>query len=158
NENHAAQDAILITHFGPPSQLTGAERALKRFDITPGFAINATPAQIEALAADDRVVTIEIDRIGKPQLIQSVPLIGMPAAYQAGATGSGWTVAVLDTGVETTHTFLAGKTIAEACFSTTQGTLGSGGSLSLCPGGPQTIVACPDRPGFQAGGVAAQNL
>jgi hypothetical protein len=157
-ENHAAQDTILSSDVGPPGQLSGAGTALRRFDITAGFAINATAAQIEALAQDDRVVSITMDRAFPPQLIQSVPLIGMPSAYNAGATGNGWVVAVVDTGVDQTHQFLAGKTIAQACFSTTQGTLGNGGSLSLCPPSPQTIVACPNRPGFQTGAVAATNL
>src|SRR5262249_36692743 len=141
-ENHAAQDAIVTSHIGEPSQLSGPNRAFSRFDVTPGFAINATAAEIDALANDARVVSIEIDRLGAPQLIQSVPLIGMNAAYNAGATGAGQAVAVMDTGVETSHTFLAGQTIAEACFSTTQGTLGTvNGSASLCPGGASSSTA-----------------
>src|ERR1019366_1125293 len=79
NENHAAQDSILTDHFGTPSQPAGA--ALSRFDITPGFATNATQTQIDALASDNRVLRIDIDRLGKPQLTQSVPLIGMNTAY-----------------------------------------------------------------------------
>src|SRR5205085_6966422 len=141
SENRQTQDVILGTHFGNQSQCDAPGKALNRFDVTPRFAINATAAEIESLANDNRVRVIEIDRIGRPHLIQSVPLIGMPAAYANGATGSGWAVAVLDTGVETTHKFLAGKTVAEGCFSTTQGTLGSGGSASLCPGGVSSSTA-----------------
>jgi hypothetical protein len=63
-ENHAVQDAILGDHIGDPRALTNPSRGLTRMDITPAFAINATMAEIEALANDDRVVTIEIDRIG----------------------------------------------------------------------------------------------
>ena len=139
-ENHAAQDAILSDRVGQPTTLVTG-RGLTRMDVTPALVFNATAAELDALADDDRVVTIELDRLGGPSLIQSVPLIGMPNAYVAGATGQGWAIALLDTGVETSHTFLAGQTIAEACFSTTTGTLGSGGTESLCPGGMSSSTA-----------------
>jgi subtilisin family serine protease len=142
SENHAAQDDILSATIGAPSDLTGPRRGLSRFDITPGFAINASAAEINSVANDNRVTSIEIDRLGRPQLIQSVPLIGMDPAYGLGGTGAGQAVAVMDTGVETAHTFLAGQTIQEACFSTTQGTLGTvNGSASLCPGGASSSTA-----------------
>ncbi|GAA5179565.1 S8 family serine peptidase [Rugosimonospora acidiphila] len=43
--------------------------------------------------------------------------IGAPAAWQAGYTGAGVTVAVLDGGIDTTHPDLAGKVVAEQNFS-----------------------------------------
>jgi sRNA-binding regulator protein Hfq len=141
-ENHAVQDDILTSTIGAPSGLVGGTKGLARFDITPGFAITATAAEINALASDDRVVRIDIDRTGRPELLVSLPRIGMPNGYALGGTGNGQVVAVLDTGVETTHTFLTGQTIAEACFSTTQGTFGQvNGSLSLCPGGASSSTA-----------------
>jgi subtilisin family serine protease len=55
-----------------------------------------------------------------------------------GYAGAGTSVAILDTGVLKTHPFLAGRVIAEACFSTTD----SGyGSTSLCPGGATSVIA-----------------
>ena len=64
--------------------------------------------------------------------MQSLPLIGQPTAYTNGATGAGWAVAVLDTGVQANHEFLSGKVVAEACFSNAAG---NGGGVSLCPNG-----------------------
>jgi hypothetical protein len=133
-ENQVIQDSILLAYFGAVSELTTPSRGLTRMSISPGFAINASASEIEGLANDDRVMTIELDRMLSPHLIQSVPLIGMTSAYANGATGNGWAVAVLDTGVETNHTFIS-NLVAEACLSTTQGILGQGGSASICPGG-----------------------
>jgi len=73
--------------------------------ISPSFAIDASDSEIEALASDDRVLTIELDKIGDLQLVESVPLIGMNAAHTSGATGGGWAVAVPHTGVDTSNTF-----------------------------------------------------
>jgi hypothetical protein len=105
-ENEGIQNSILESHFGAISDLTGPERGLTRMSISPAFAINASASEIESLANDSRVVTIELDRQMRPRLIQSVPLIGMNTAFGNGATGSGWAVAVVDSGFETNHTFI----------------------------------------------------
>jgi len=139
-ENQTIQDSILSAHFGALPPLTTADRGLTRMSITPAFAINASASEIEALANDNRVVAIELEQVYSPRLIQSVPLIGMTAAYANGATGNGWAVAVLDSGVEPNHKFITNP-ISEACYSTTQGTLGSGGSLSTCPSGANMSTA-----------------
>jgi subtilisin family serine protease len=136
----AIQDAIIAAHFGSaaaPRPGPGFARGLTRFEITPGLAVTVTRAELEALAADPNVASISYDRAVPPSLIDSVPLIGMPNAYAAGATGAGYAVAVLDTGVQANHEFLAGKVIAEACFS-----FGSGDAetVTLCPNGTPTQI------------------
>jgi hypothetical protein len=78
----ATQDAIIATHFGSatsPAAGQGFERALTRFPITPGFALNVSQQELEALAADARVVRINQDRVRPPSLTDSVPLIGTTA-------------------------------------------------------------------------------
>src|SRR5262249_17441966 len=55
-ENHDAQTAILVDRIGDPATLTGPGRALTRMDVTPAFAINATVAEIDALAKTPRGV------------------------------------------------------------------------------------------------------
>ena len=50
-------------------------------------------------------------------LAESVPLIGAPAAWDAGYDGAGMTVAVLDTGIDRDHPDLVGKVVAERNFA-----------------------------------------
>ncbi len=132
----STRDAILSTHFGSsqPAPL-GFARGLTSFPITPGFAMNVTAQELEALASDGRVISIQLDGLDRPTLNDSVPLIGMPSAFAAGAVGNGQAVAILDTGVKSNHEFLNGKVVAEACFSNAAG---GGGNLTLCPNGQAT--------------------
>jgi hypothetical protein len=63
------QDAIIADHFGSASNAAAGQsfsRALGRFEITPGFAINVSPAELRALAADPRVRSIAHDRAVPP--------------------------------------------------------------------------------------------
>jgi subtilisin family serine protease len=63
------------------------------------------------------VERIWLDGRRQPALDQSVPQIGAPIAWQAGYTGKGVTVAVLDTGIDATHPDLAGKVVEAQNFS-----------------------------------------
>jgi subtilisin family serine protease len=53
----------------------------------------------------------------RPSLDHSVPQIGAPAAWQAGYTGKGVTVAVLDSGIDATHPDLTGQVVATKNFT-----------------------------------------
>ena len=104
---------------------------VRRFVYIPYVALEIDEATLQALAAAPEVRRIDVDELLKPTLAQSSTLIGAPAAWNAGYTGAGWSIAVLDTGVDKTHPFLAGKVVSEACYSTTV----AGFSTSVCPGG-----------------------
>jgi subtilisin family serine protease len=136
----AAQRARIRTRAGeilrhlPPSD---AARA-RRFATIPFLAADVDPATLFELERDPAVTSIEEDAVSHPSLAQSAPLVGAPAAWQLGATGAGWTVAVLDTGVDGGHPFLAGRVVAEACYSNAAGL---GGGTSLCPGGATSSTA-----------------
>ena len=80
-----------------------------------------TPAQIRALAADPAVARIHFDAAveaaatsaeastGGPTPIVFQQSVGAPAAWQAGDTGQGVTVAVLDTGIDDNPAAFGGR-------------------------------------------------
>src|SRR5439155_19107893 len=96
----------------------GSYRAPHRFLTVPFVAIEVTPSALDVLETLDAAVKqVWDDAIVRPTLADSVPLIGADQAWSAGYDGNGTTIAVLDTGVDSTHPFLAGKVVEEACYS-----------------------------------------
>lgn len=167
------QDKILLKHFGttePSTKIRGANRRLRRFEISPMMAMTVDQNELTALAEDPEVTSINYDSLNYTKLQESVPLIGMLAeadgAYAMGATGTGQAVAILDSGVQSNHPFLSGKIVGEACFSHSDGS-----SRSLCPNGASlqtgtgaaeaTTAACINRSenlcahGTHVAGIAA---
>lgn len=133
----AIQDTLIAAHLSNAPAGVGDSfiRAYRRLEITPMMAVNVTPAELESLASDDQVIRISPDLENHAQLIDSVPLIGMPAAYADGGSGNGFAVAILDTGIRRNHEFFGGgKVIAGACFSTPQ----NASESSLCQFGGST--------------------
>lgn len=106
----------------------------ERFTTVPYFTARVDAGSLRTLAALPGVTSIHENEAFSAQLLDTVPLVGAPPSWSAGATGAGWTVAVVDTGIDKTHPFLAGKVTSEACYSGGGGTLPPGFS-SVCPGG-----------------------
>jgi subtilisin len=121
-------------------------RVLRRYLTSPLMALSVDASALKELEASNLPIKrVMADRLHKPVLWDSVPLIGADQAWAAGFDGSGRTVAVIDSGVDSAHPFLAGKVVEEACYSTTSGTY----STTLCPNGldeqigPGAGVYCP---------------
>ncbi len=135
---HAVQDKILGAAL-PAETLSSTQATealnLKRMDFSPMFGILADADDLARFAADPNVSMIQVDGVDAPHLVESLPLIEMPAMYAAGASGDGFHVAIIDTGALSGHTFLHGKVDSEACYNTS---IPEDGSVNACPGGQDT--------------------
>ena len=104
----------------------------QRFETIPFFTARVDGGALAAIAALDDVTSIALDSLDRPLLGQSTTIVNAPPAWAAGFTGTGWHVAILDTGVEKTHGFLLNKVVSEACYSNAGG---GGTGTTVCPGG-----------------------
>ncbi len=88
-----------------------------RFNTIPFLALEVSGDSLAALEHSNLIVDIQEDRINTVSLGNSIPVINADEVWALGIDGSGIAVAILDTGVDSGHPFLAGKVVAEACFS-----------------------------------------
>ena len=137
------------------------------FKHVPYVVATVNYESLQMLQASPLVSNIVLDIPYPPLLFQSTDLIDAdkvwdPAQTGGVYTGDGWQIAVLDTGVDKTHSFLSGKVVSEACYSST---FTADSSQSLCPGGVQestlsdSAMNCVGMPGCDHGthvaGIAA---
>jgi subtilisin family serine protease len=73
--------------------------------------------QWSALKRKGATGKVWLDAVGRFTGAEGVQQIGTPAVWQAGFTGKGVTVALIDSGVDVTHPDLAGRIAAQADFS-----------------------------------------
>ncbi|MBV1936875.1 S8 family serine peptidase [Streptomyces sp. BV286] len=105
--------------------------------------------------ASTAVEKVWLDGRRRATLDRSVPQIGAPTAWAAGYDGTGIKIAVLDSGIDTTHPDLAGKVVAEKNFSDSPGTGdGQGHGTHVASTAAGTGAASPAGSGGTYKGVA----
>ena len=76
------------------------------------------PTVISALRQLDRGLQVEHAHKFKPQLAHSTVQVGVAAAAARGLTGTGSSIAIIDTGVNYAHSMISKhRVVAESCFS-----------------------------------------
>jgi len=79
----------------------------QRFSYQFGFAARVTPAALEQIVNSPDVVAVEKDHILHAHLAQGIPLMNA-ATVRGSYTGSGLSIAICDTGIDTSHPMLGG--------------------------------------------------
>jgi subtilisin len=133
----AQRQAIATTQGRVLGQLRGAaHRVVHQYVTVPYVALEVDADGLTILAAESDVLRVVEDTMVRPVLAQSAPMIEADQVWTAGYDGAGTTIAVLDSGVDAQHPFLAGKVVEEACFSSTVANI----SRSVCPNGQQQQI------------------
>ena len=96
----------------------------------PYVALRVDENALLALIASPATTTLDPNGRNSASLQSAEPVIHAPQVWAMGYTGSGQTVAIVDTGVDRTHPFLNNHVISEACYS-----YSGSGATSNCPNG-----------------------
>lgn len=133
NADLVLDEAISHTRNMVLHRLNGSHYRINRtYSTLPFVALSITAETLEKLRSIPEVLNIVEDKatplpppveqsaaddISYPQLINTVEIIGADDAWGLGYTGAGWYVAVLDTGISTSHEMFQGKHIVEQCYA-----------------------------------------
>ncbi|MDE0886627.1 MAG: S8 family serine peptidase, partial [Myxococcota bacterium] len=127
---HARQQLVI-----DDVKAAGSLEVLRRYENLPGFAARGGAEIVKALAAQAGVVAIYEDRAVYATLAEGVSLVSGDQAAGLGFTGSGVSVAILDTGIDTDHADLTSSLEAERCWCSA----GAGPFNGCCPNGTDTM-------------------
>jgi subtilisin len=145
-------DAIAALLAGP-SHSAGFE-SLRVFPLFDRGRATVGPEALRHLIESAGTRHIELDFVHRISLDQSIPTIQGDLAHQSEYDGDGVAIAVLDTGIESSHPMLAGRVIEEACFSV-QGDCPDGETEMF---GLGAAIPCPHSScghGTRVAGIAA---
>jgi serine protease AprX len=87
------------------------------YQLVPAVATRVTQARLEELTDDPDVELIWPDLEVHTMLDESVPIIRAPLVWEAGDTGQGVKVAIVDTGIDPEHPDFAGRIVIVTDFT-----------------------------------------
>ncbi|MDQ1354870.1 MAG: family serine peptidase, partial [Acidobacteriota bacterium] len=177
NADLALEQAISSVKDSVLHRLNGIPYEINRtFSTIPYIALTVPGETLQKLITIPEILKIEEDRltplpdspeaasiggdISLPQLSQSTEVVGATNAWDMGFTGAGWYVAVLDTGLLTSHEMFQGKNIVEHCFARGDDDSDTYGD---CPNGLEEMSGAGSAYPFYSGhgthvaGIAAGN-
>lgn len=138
---------ILAARVALDRALSFAGRDALTFERLPVVVLTVSGEDLEILRQSPWVASIQEDAPEFSTLAQSTALVGTAGSFGVNAlgfTGAGYSVAVLDVGVDRFHPFLQGRVIGEACFSSTQpvtsGNVVVGQATTTCANGTNTMI------------------
>ncbi len=119
---------LIVTYPSAPTgpAPAGVQPAVRPLPSVNGLSVRQDRGRAGALwqwltgGAGRSAPKVWLDGLSQPTLDVSVPQIGAPVAWQAGLTGSGVTVGMLDTGVRADHPDLAGRVVEARDFTGTR--------------------------------------
>ncbi len=103
--------------LGVASAVAGVTATQYTYRLIPASAHSVTRDAITALSQRDDVEMIWYDEPVHTLLDESVPLIGAPMVWQAGVTGKGIKVGIVDTGIDPNHPDFAGRIVQMKDFT-----------------------------------------
>ena len=110
------------------AELAGTKHKLRSLaPLSPLLSLEVDPYALAILENSTLVLSVSENLVLQHGLLRSVPLVGVGQSTTGGFDGTGFALAILDTGVDKNHPFLQNKVIAEWCFS----------RRNSCPGGGQ---------------------
>jgi subtilisin family serine protease len=124
------------------------------FETIPYVGLAVSGDAAGALKRSKDVARVVVEERQYAHLTGTVPMVQADLAQTlGGVNGAGFSVAILDTGVNSAHPFLAGKVVAEACF--TDFNCPNGANMQVGPGAaaPCTQSGCDH--GTHVAGIAA---
>lgn len=141
--------AIADAHAQFAAELSGfGARLIRKYAAFPIVLVNVDAVALQHVFDLADVEGVQADQALLPLDNQTDAVIGAPAAWSAGFSGTNEVIAVLDSGVQESHPFLssAGTTSRvvaelEGCFSGIGGS--TTGVTSLCPGGVYSETGDP---------------
>ncbi|MFC9694780.1 S8 family serine peptidase [Kribbella sp. NPDC056951] len=120
DDAHTSAIPLLVESAGPRAALRGTSFG----PVLGGSGLSAAKvdkasagAFLTGMRARSAGGTIWLDAKRQTQLDQSVPQIGVPAAWKAGFTGKGVPVAILDSGIDAGHPDFKGQIVASKNFT-----------------------------------------